>query len=62
MDTFISHDKVVPVTNVLRNYNKIKHKKKLYVTYWKQWKPIVSVVNKILRAKIQVLEKLNKID
>ena len=29
---------------------------------WKQWKSIVSVVRKILGTKIQVSEKLNKLD
>ena len=33
-----------------------------FILYKKQWKPIVSVVREILRTKIQVLEKLNKID
>ena len=31
-------------------------------TIQKQWKPVVSVVRKMLKTKIQVLEKLNKID
>ena len=29
---------------------------------WKQWKPIASVVRKSRRIKIQVLDKLSKID
>ena len=28
---------------------------------WIQWKPTVSVVKKIMRKKIQMLDKLNKI-
>ena len=52
---------------MLREYNDIKEEIKnpeasVEDNIYKQWKPIVSVVRKILQTKIQLLEKLNIID
>ena len=62
-DSYISHNKFV---NVLQEYYKtreeIKTETSVEYIICKQWKPIVSVARKILQTKIQVLEKLNKID
>ena len=62
----ISHDEFVSVNNVLRGYTETKEEIKNYETsvkqtISKQWKPIVSVVRKILPRKIEVSKKLNKI-
>ena len=66
IDSYISHDQFVSVNKVLRENNETKEEinPEIYVEYtiYKQWKPIVSVVRKIMMTKIQVLEKLNKID
>ena len=67
IDSYISHDKFVSVNNALREYNEIKKETKNPETsaeyiIQKQWKLIVSVVKNILRTKIQMLDKLSKID
>ena len=36
--------------------------KEMLPDYRQQWKPFVSVVKKMLQTKIQVLEKLNKLE
>ena len=67
IDSYISRDEIVSI-NVSREYNDMKEEIKknpetsMEYIIWKQWKPIVSVVRKILQTKIQVLEKLNKTD
>ena len=63
----ISHDEFVSVNNVLREYYKMKEEIKnpetsVEHTTKKQWKPILAVVKDILLIKIQVSEKLIKID
>ena len=55
------------VNNVLREYNEVKvgiktPQNAVEYTIQKPRKPIVSVVKKILQAKILVLEKLSKTD
>ena len=68
MNSHISHDEFVSVNNVLREYNEMKNKIKysetsaVKYTILKHWKPTASVVKNIPRTKLQVLEKLNKID
>ena len=67
IDSYISHYEFVSVNNVLRKYNKMKEEIKnpeISVEYiiQKQWKRIASVVKNILQMKIQVSEKLSKID
>ena len=67
IDSYISHDEFVSVYNVLREFNEMKEEIKnieFSVEYRtsKQWENIVSVEKNILLAKIQVSEKLNKID
>ena len=65
MNSQISHDEFVSVNNVLREYNEMKNKIKysaVEYTIQKHWKPTASVVKNIPRTKLQVLEKLNKID
>ena len=67
IDSYISHDKFVPVNNVLQEYNEMKKEIKnlnntVEYTKYKQWKPIASVVKKILKTKTLVLEKRNKRD
>ena len=69
IDSYINHNEFVSVNavnNVLREYNdmtkKIKNLRNFVEdTISKQWEPIVSVVRKILLAKIVVLEVLDKI-
>ena len=67
IDSYITHDEFVSVNNVLRENNEMKNEIKnpeTSVEYiiQKQWKPIASVVKHILSMKIQMLEKINKID
>ena len=67
IDSYISHDEFVSVYNVLREFNEMREEIKnieASVEYRtsKRWKNIVSVEKNILLAKIQVSEKLNKID
>ena len=67
IDSYISHYEFVSVNNVLRKYNEMKEEIKnpeISVEYiiQKQWKLIASVVKNILQMKIQVSEKLSKID
>ena len=67
IDSYISHYEFVSVNNVLRKCNKMKEEIKnpeISVEYiiQKQWKLIASVVKNILQMKIQVSEKLSKID
>ena len=55
------------VNNVLRKYNEMKEKiespkTSVYIYYKNNAKRIVSVMKNILQTKIQVSEKLNKID
>ena len=67
--SYINHNEFVSVNavnNVLRECNdmtkKIKNlRNSVEDTISKQWEPIVSVVRKILLAKIVVLEELDKI-
>ena len=66
-DSYITHDEFVPVNNELTKYNEMKEEIKkswdFYAIYCqKQWKSIVLVTSQILKTKIQVLEKLNKMD
>ena len=65
IDTYTS--RICLVNNVLKEYNEIKEeiqnpKTSVEYTIYKQWKPLVSVVGKILQKKIRVFEKLNKTD
>ena len=67
INSYISHDEFLSVKNVLREYNEMKKEIKnpeTSVEYFisKQWKPIASVVKRILRMKNQMSEKLKKID
>ena len=67
INSYISHDEFLSVNNVLREYNEMKKEIKnpeTSVEYFisKQWKPIASVVKRILRMKNQMSEKLKKID
>ena len=67
IDSYISHYEFVSVNNVLRKYNEMKEEIKnpeISVEYiiQKQWKRIASVVKNILQMKIQVSEKLSKMD
>ena len=67
INSYISHDEFISVNNVLREYNEMKKEVKnpeTSVEYFisKQWKPIASVVKRILRMKNQMSEKLKKID
>ena len=67
IDSYITHDEFVSVSNVLGEYNDMKNEIKnpessVEYIISKQWKPIVSVVKNILRTRIQMLEKLSKID
>ena len=67
IDSYISHDEIVSVNNVFREYNEIKEEIKNPETSMeyiisKQWKRILSVVKDILLTKIQVSEKLTEID
>ena len=67
VNSYISHDQFVPVNNVLREDKEMKEEIKtpqngMEYIIKKRWKRIMSVVRKILRTKIQVSEKLNKID
>ena len=59
IDSCISHEEIPLVNNVLREYNEMKEKLKNHVKYiiQKQWKPITSVVRKILQEKIPVLKR-----
>ena len=50
-DSCISHDEIVSVNNILREYNETKN-----------IETMVLVVKNILRRKTEMLEKLNKID
>ena len=64
--SYINHDEFVSVNNVLREYNEMKEeiknsKNAVEYTTGKQWQPIVSIIRKILRKKIQMSEKLKKI-
>ena len=66
-DTNISHCKTTSVNNVLREYNDMKKEIKSLQNSMEyiiqiQWKRVVSVIRKILRAKIQVSEEQNKTD
>ena len=67
IDSYISHDESVAVNNVLREHNEIKEERKYPETsvehiIRKQGERIVSVVTKTVQTKIQMLEKLNKMD
>ena len=67
IDPYISHDEFVSANNVSRECKEIKEEIKNPETsvehiILKQWKPIASVVRKILLTKILLLEKLNEID
>ena len=67
IDSYITHDEFISVSNVLGEYNDMKNEIKnpessVEYIISKQWKPIVSVVKNILRTRIQMLEKLSKID
>ena len=64
IDPYISHDEFVSANNVLRACKEIKEEIKNPKTsvehiILKQWKPIASVVRKILLTKILLLEKLD---
>ena len=65
INSYINHDEFISVNNMLREYNEMKGENKnpenaVEYTIQKPWKCIVSVVRKILRVDILVLEKLNK--
>ena len=67
IDSFISQEDFLSVNKLLREYNEMGEEIKNpenFVTYiiQKQWTNILSVARKILRTKIPVLEKLNKLD
>ena len=67
INSYISHDELVSINDVWREYYEVKEEienPETSVKYviWKQWKPIVSVVKYLLLKKIEVSEKLNKID
>ena len=56
-DTYINHDEFVSVDNVSREYNEMKEEIKnpenaVEYTIWKQWKPIVSLLKKVLQTKL----------
>ena len=57
IDSYITHDEFVSVSNVLGEYNDMKNEIKnpessVEYIISKQWKPIVSVVKNILRTRI----------
>ena len=63
IDSYITHDEFISVNNVVRGYNEMKRKKKKHsVWYIKIMETYCVSCKKILRTKIQALEKLNKID
>ena len=67
IDSYISHDEFGSVNNMLRKYNKIKEKNKNSSTfcgihYTKTMETYCVSCKKIMQTKIQVLEKLRKID
>ena len=67
IDSCISHDEFVSVNNMLREYNEMKEEiKKSWnfcgIYYVKAIETVSSALRKILRTKIQVLQKLNRID
>ena len=67
IDSFISQEDFLSVNKLLREYNEMGEEIKNpenFVAYiiQKQWTNILSVARKILRTKIPVLEKLNKLD
>ena len=67
IDSYINHDELVSINNVLREYYEMKKERRnpetsVEYTIQKQKKPIASVVKNILLTKIQVSKKLNKID
>ena len=67
IDSFISQEDFLSVNKLLREYNEMGEEIKNpenFVVYiiQKQWTNILSVARKILRTKIPVLEKLNKLD
>ena len=67
IDSFVSQEDFLSVNKLLREYNEMGEEIKNpenFVAYiiQKQWTNILSVARKILRTKIPVLEKLNKLD
>ena len=60
IDSYISHEKFVSVNSVLRECNEMKFMWNILCK--KQWKHIVRVAKNLLLTKIQVLEKLNKMN
>ena len=63
IDSYISDYELTSV-NMFREYNARKEEAKNYVEYVVKRKctPIASLVTKKLQTKIQLLEKINKID
>ena len=67
IDWCISNDEFTSVNNILREYNEMKNEIKNPATsveyvIAKQVKPIVSFVKNIMRTKIQILEKKDRIN
>ena len=67
IDSYINHDELLSVNNMLGEYNEMEKeikslKNAVEYTIWKHLKRIVSVVRKILSTKILVLEELNRKD
>ena len=65
IDSYISHDELVLLNNVLWGYSEVKKERKNYFgTYYIKTMEAYCVICKknILLAKIQVSKKLNKID
>ena len=65
--SYINHDEFVSINSVLREYAEMEKEIKnletsVEYTIQKQWKHIVSVVKNMPQTKIQMLEKLSKIN